>query len=348
MNANSSAPDSDVAGVVPARSAADALLDFASAPNTLPALALLWAGVAWLGSQVPQIHAAATVTDGLARSELLALHALGMDELAWSPAAWLLGGLTAFAALTRVLAQPAGLRAAHLLAGVGFATLLACWAWQSTGAPPIVVDIAVGADFGVAPAWTADGGGLAPAPGRWSAACRGVAPVGKTPAPSASDSDVLDCTVSGAGLRHQVRLAPGAPALDQGVQLTWLSTATSPLANQMALQWQAKRDAPDVFALALQGGVQSLAPALATRLQPIVIAEVGPLLLASDGGAKPAVRLLASPDVLPNGRSTARVFGQHLVRVQLAPARSGIPLFAAFLALAVASFLALRRRAEGV
>ncbi len=317
------------------RPLADVLLDLACAPNTLPLLAVLWAAVIWLGTQVPQLHAADMATDGLPRSELLALHALGLDALAWSLAVWLLGGLTAFAALAILLAQRPRWRAEHALLVVALPTVLGAWARATAGAPPVSLDVVVGADLATVPAAMADGGGPAPAPGRWQAQCQRRA-----------GSETLDCAVEGAGLRHRVTLASGAPAVDQGEQITWMATSSAPAPTHMTLNWRAKPGDPAIFAVALEQNAQAEAPSLSVHLQPQLSTEAGPLVLVTDRGAAPTVRLLASPDVLPRAPATALVAGQDRVRIQVAPSRPGWPLVVAFLGLGAVFLRALRRPAS--
>ncbi len=314
------------------RPLADVLLDLSTAPHTLAVLGVLWAGVAWLATQIPQLHAAGMATDGLPRSELLALHALGLDNLAWSLAVWLLASLTVFVTLASALAGRAHWRAQHVLPAVALPIVLMSWLWITHAAPPVVLDVTTGADFATVPAWLDDGGGAAPAPGRWQAAC--VAPSG---------SSALNCTVAGAGLRYLFTVSPGSPASTPGGQITWLSTATSPLPTRLTLNWRAKQPVADVFALPLDDGVQSLAPSLSSRLRTTVLKAVGPLIFVSDSGARASVRLLASPDLLPDGRPTATVSGQPIVRLHVAPSHSALLLCAAFLVLFVSFLLAWRR-----
>ncbi len=313
------------------RPLADVLLTISASPHTLVFLTVAWAAVFLLATQVPQLHAAGMMTDGLPRSEVLALHALGLDRLAWSLGVWLLAGLTTFAALAPLVSGRARWQPAEVLRGVALVSLLGVWLWQTAGSPPVTLDIQVGDPVGQVQSAMHDGGGPAPAPGRWQATCRAHA-----------GSEVLDCAIAGAGLRHQIGLAPGVPAESQGVQFTWLSSSVAPLPKQMTLSWRATQDARQVFALALRDGESTSAPLLAATFQPQVIKEAGPLLLVRGTGSKPTVRLLASPDVLPHGRPTAQVVGEPLIQVQVAPAHPQWPLALVFLALASTFVLALR------
>ncbi len=317
--------------VAASRPLPDVLLDIAGSPQTLAMLAFLWSCVAWLGTQVPQLHAAGMATDGLPRSELLALHALGLDNLAWSLVVCLLAGLTVFAALTALLmGRSRGQRGAVLLA-IALPVVAGYWLWTTTELP-VALDVTVGADLATVPAWRSDGGGPAPAPGRWQASCRARAGL-----------DSLACKVEGAGLRHEVILAPGMPAVNQGVQFTWLATATAPLPPNLTLNWQAKLPDSRVFALTLADGVLSEAPSMAARLQPSVAKETGPFVLVSDGAEHPTIRVLASPELLPQGRPSAQVTGEPLIRLQVAPSGTVAPLLLAFLGLAAAFYLGARQ-----
>ena len=126
--------------VAASRPLPDVLLDIAGSPQTLAMLAFLWSCVAWLGTQVPQLHAAGMATDGLPRSELLALHALGLDNLAWSLVVCLLAGLTVFAALTALLAgRSRGQRGAVLLA-IALPVVAGYWLWTTTELP-VALDV---------------------------------------------------------------------------------------------------------------------------------------------------------------------------------------------------------------
>ena len=314
------------------RPLADVLLVLSSAPQTRAALAVLWAGVLWLGTQVPQLHAPGMGTDGLARSEVLGLHALGLDQLAWSLTTWLLAGFTVFVALVWLVAARGALRTAPVLRVLALTVLLGTWLASTAGAPPVTLEIPVGDKLAQVSAWMQDGGGPGPAPGRWQGACR--AHVGAV---------VIDCVLDGAGLKHQVTLAPGASVESQGMQLTWLTTGPAPLPKQMTLNWRAKPERQDIFALQLRDGESTAAPMLQATLQPLVVKEAGPLVLVDDGGSSPRLRLLASPDVLPKGRPTAQVVGEPMVRVQVAPARSSVPLAVACLVLA-SGFIGLMRQ----
>ena len=311
--------------VADSRQVADVLIAVVAAPGTLATLTALWAAVAWLGTQIPQQHVPHLTTDGLPRSELLALHALGLDNLAWSLPFWLLAGLTAFAAIARALTVPLARRLDYWLLALALPLLAVSWLRLTGEAPAVLLEIPVGADLAVVPAWRADGGGVAPAPGRWQAACRAHA-----------GSAALDCAVNGAGLHHLVAVAPGSPAHDQGQQFTWLMSGPATLPKQMTLNWQARADRHELFALNLEDAVESRAPSLAAQLAPSVLKEAGPLVLVSDTAPPMGMRLLASPDVLPAGRATAQIVAPPVVRIQVAPSRSALPLLLAFLALAAA------------
>ncbi len=314
----------------------DVLLDLVAGPQALAFCGVAWAEVLWLATQIPQRHAATAATDGLARPEVLALHALGLDALAWSLAVCLLAGLSGFAAIAAGLSGRLRWRAQDLAVALAGACAIAGWAQATADAPPVALDVAVGSDFATVPAWRHDGGGAAPAPGRWQAACK----------PQAG-SAALACTVVGEGLRHQVSLAPGVPAVDQGQQLTWLATAPAPQPQRMTLNWHAKPPPAGEFALGLEAGVAAQAPALNARLLPYVVPEAGPLLLVTNSGPAPTLRVLASPDVLPLAPATATVDGPPLVRLQVAPHHGSAPFGAACLLLAAVFAWQVRRPAAG-
>ena len=309
------------------------LFELSSSSQALPILGALWIGVLWLTTQVPQLHAAGLGTDGLPRGELLALHALGLTNLAWSLAVWLLAGLTAFAVVAALLTGRARWQLRDGVVALAFVVLAGSWLWVTQSSPPVVLDIPVGDKQAQVAAWTLDGGGLAPAPGRWEGAC--LAQPG---------SVALKCTVVGAGLRHEVALSPGDSAASHGAQLTWLASAPAPMPGPMTLNWRAKPDGRDQFALNLQAGEGVAAPLLNARLQANGAKELGPFVLVTDAGPAPHLRLLASPAILPAGRPTAQLVSAPVVRVQIAPQRSSVPFFFACVALAVTFVAHARRR----
>ena len=306
-----------------ARTRDGGLAALVAAPAALPTLGLIWAVVLAVATQIPQLHSAVWQADGLSRGDLLAVHALGLDRPLASLAVCLIAGVTLFVVVGRWVRRGIDAMGAGLAVGFG---LVALGAWQvSAAAAPVWLDVAAEAPLGPVPTWTADGGGLGPAPGPWRAACRS--------APGAQPAARWACQIHGGGLQHDVALARGEPARDQGMQLTWLASATAPTAPAAQLQWLAP-DTDRRLTLALGAAQTREAPALGMRFLTESAPETGPLVLVTGDGERPGLRVLASPDLLPQGQARAEVTSAPLLRVQLAEARSPWPLAVGWLLLA--------------
>ena len=90
--------------------AAQFLRHIAAQPRAMAALLLAFSLLALVGTQLAQADAPTTVPDGLARADLLLLHAVGLDRLPSSVLTWLLLALSAVAALAHALFPEDGVR----------------------------------------------------------------------------------------------------------------------------------------------------------------------------------------------------------------------------------------------
>ena len=318
------------------------LLASAQSPHTLPILVLLGAALAWLGTQIPQLHAPLFHADGLSRSELLAQHALGLDRPAHTLLAWLLLSLFTLVILLQLLVlrqRPRLPAIARLLGG----TLVAlAWLQTSADPPPLLLDVPLqlhpqpqATDLPTVVAWQQDGAGLQPAPGPWRGLC--------TLADKSADAQ-LQCVLSGAGLHHDLQLRPAQPIVDQQLQWTLLAEAESPQPQTLDLNLPPPLPGQKRLALHVQMSQVVDAPILQARVQPTLSAALGPLLLLTHAGNAPNLQFLAPPDVLPEGKPGILAHGDRLIRLQRATAHS--PLLLLIGVLLLLTSLALDRRAR--
>lgn len=340
--------------------AANFLRRAALAPGAPATLLLAGALLAFAGAQWPQADAPLAVADGLSRSDLLAIEALGLHRLGASVPAVLLATATLLVALARALLpaaiwvgraelpmihaalQPSfsarwplrltrsgGMRAglpdvgAWLLAAAAacaFAHIL----YAATQPLPVLIDVPVGEPEAHVEAWRTDAGALAPAPGRWRGQCQRT-------------GSRLRCTLDVPGARHDLTLHPGTTTHSGNQAVTWLDLGRSASPAALALQWQ-PAGARQPYALTLQTGQVRDAPALGLRLHPATTRATGPLVLGVDV-TKGKLFALASPVLAPRAPTTATATGSELVRLQLATRSFDVLLLLA-LVLAVAGALA--------
>jgi hypothetical protein len=226
----------------------------------------------------------------------------------------------------RLLRSQRGLRLSvgHPVAGarlLGLAALAALSAWFVHGAAPLPVwtDVQPGVATATWPAWTVDGGALAPAHGRWSGACVQV-------------GEQLRCDVQVPGGQGKFVLAGGRSAKMAGYEVTWLAlaNATSQL-PEVVLRWL-PGGPPRLVKLPV--GEVGESPELGLRLHPFATRTAGPLLIGLRA-ADHTVFALTSPLIAPPGARTgvATVQAAEIVRLVWSPGTAAGWLVAIALAL---------------
>lgn len=306
-------PSADFADAARQPSRVAALADHPAAAGVLAGgLALLL----WASSQIPQSSAPWPATDGLSRSDLQALSAVGLDStLTGAPAL-----LLAVAAIVVLAARTAPASSIALLRRVlaGLAALgLAVAIWTTSGAPrPTVLEVPLDAPAAALNAYVNDAGRWAAAGSRWHGRCE-------------RQTDALRCTLDGAGAQHAVQLQPGVAAGDW----LWLGAAQTPLAAQLRLHWH-PANSERSLAIPLRDRQTVDVAALERRMTPVVSRTAGPLVLVAHP-EKPDGWLLAGPPSLhPAASRVATLAGTDVALVQYAPGAGWLARAGWWLALA--------------
>lgn len=173
------------------------------------------------------------------------------------------------------------------------------------GELPVFVDVPIGSPAGPLKAWVAEGGSLAPAPGRWAGACKAA-------------GQALHCTLEVPGGRIDGDVLPGRLTRGDRHHLAWVSRTTAATSNQLQLDWYR----PDPVSLRLPVGEVRQAGALQARLQAVTSSGAGPIVLVSQGpAAERQLSIWTTPVLAPRSRPVATVHGAEIARFQvLAPA----------------------------
>lgn len=262
------------------------------------AAATLW----WLASQIPQLDAPWPVSDGLSRSDLLALGAVGLDSaLTGAPALLVaLTGLAVTAARPWRSSALAGLRGAVAVAG---GLCLALAVGLSSAAPrPVLLEVPIDAPAAQLQAFRPDAGRLVPDATRWTGRCQNAA-------------GGLQCNLEGLGAQHSFQVSRAGSSGDW----RWIASARTPLSADVQLQWLTERAAGAAVAVPLRDRQTVDVALLQRRLTPVVTRTAGPVVLSAAPGQADGWQLLASPALLPNApRATTMVAGE-VALLQLAP-----------------------------
>lgn len=219
--------------------------------------------------------------------------------------------ITASAAGLRIHAgwMRAGRRAAWVCA-----TLAVVWMIHAAGQPPpTVIDVPVRT-------------GAAPAPRQVQRAQAGrlVTVAGSLPASCAQGRLGLGCTLELSGKRVDLALRPGQATSVDGQLISWVGTAPDPTFAAGTLQWHTAAadpgQAPRWYAFGMRSGAALKVAALGATMLPVRTTRSGPVIFGERRAAEgQQVFALASPDILPEGRPTARLSAPSTVRLSIAP-----------------------------
>lgn len=270
----------------------------------------------WAASQLPQANAPWPATDGLSRSDLQALAAVGLDSTLTGALALLLAVAAALILVAQPVPPNATARLRRVLTGLA-AIGLGVAVWTTAAAPrPTVVEVPLDAPAAALNAFVSDAGRWAPAGTRWHGRCQRV-------------SDGLRCTLEGAGAKHTVELQPGEPSADW----LWLGAAQTPLAAQLRLHWQATGREPSL-AIPLRDRQTVDVAALGRRLTPVVSRTAGPLVLVANPEQADGWLLAGPPSLHPQANRAATLAGADVALVQYAPGMGWLARAGWWLALA--------------
>jgi hypothetical protein len=204
---------------------------------------------------------------------------------------------------------------------LGLAAMAALSAWFVFAAAPLPVwtDVQPGASAATLTAWTADGGALAPASGRWSGTCLAA-------------GEQLECELQVSGGHGKFVLAPGRSAELANYSVTWLARANAPSqVPEVELRWLGG-GRPSLLKLPI--GEVGESPDLGLRLQPFATRTAGPLLIGVRA-ADHTLFALTSPLIAPPGarHGAATVQTPEVVRLIWSPRTAAGWLLAIALAL---------------
>lgn len=337
----------------------------ALSPAAFPSLAVGWAALALVGTQLPQADAPWPVTDGLSRPDLLAIHGLGLDRLAGSAAFWLLLSLTIVVAVARLLfpeavavwrsARPAtDDLAARLLKSLK----TACPRVRATtfdgrvridvGAPVVGPVLLVAAGIAAAvclaffatsslPVWVdvpVDGAERALHASSPDGGTLGTA-AGRWRGRCAPAAGRVQCSLDVPGALPAFTLAPGEATSVAGMRFAWVATGRTTDAGSPTLLWRPTGSQVD-YAIRLQAGQMREALALGgARFLDVPTQTAGPLVLLHYGPTQARTgAALVSPALGLPGREVAAVQTTDVVRLQKT---EDLPIGLLWIALALAA-----------
>lgn len=326
-----------------------------------------WLVLLLLATQIPQRHAPLTVADGLGRSDMAVLTALGLDRLAGSGLLWLVVALTAVVWIGRLLFVPAVARIRGDADGhVHTADRLEKGLRAASDPAPtirrVADDRAIRIEFGalrwgrrtafaaaalalVLFGWAVSepapellevtlGAPGTPSPvAAWTVESGHLVPA--TPARTGRcdrAGEGLRCSLQLAGEPLEFSLQPGGVARSGRRLVAWTGSASDPDSAAGRLLWRANGGAKGPwYALDATAGQALTVPALQARLALINSQRSGPLLFGQQRQGDAAMAFVqAAPELLPAGQATARLQTPPRVRLLLT---SDLP--PALLALAV-------------
>jgi hypothetical protein len=319
-------------------------------PDMPAGLALAAGAMAFVGSQVPQVHAPLVTGDGFDRPDLLQFAALGLDRATASLPAVVILAVALALGVARLLVAREG-NSQPLAASQEAAVKVLQRAWQATGAqplavvarggsivvraglprlgPPILASAAVAAWMGGVAAGELDGPvfvdvPLGAAPANLDASVADAGTLGTAPGRwrghCARAGETVHCQLEWPGGSGSATLAPGRAAVIGEHHMTWVANGPEPSAGTQSLRWQKTPGRPPV-AMALHAGQPVTAPGLGLRATPLVADVAGPaVFVVPQSGAERPLRVLASPQIVP-GRPVATVRVGERVRLIVAPNR---------------------------